>query len=483
LTGRIDKLEGSSGDALQQELALLMEKLAAQRAREFGPSSERKGKGTGSKDEPSEPRTGHGPTPQPNLEVIEEHFQVTEPGSCDVCGGVPADWPGQVEESEEITVVERKFILKKILKHKARCQCGTCIVTADGPPKVITGGRYSLEFATAIAVQKYLYHLPLARQERWMVSNGLTVTRQTLWDQIDALASHLEPTYQALLRYVLTAPVVGADETTWPMLEGKKKWWAWAVGRPDAIYYMISPTRSHKAAAQLLKEFAGTVMTDGYAAYGTLRKARKSIGKATFVWAACWAHVRRKYVHCEADYPDAEEAVRLIGLLFSIDREVTEQEFASEEEQLAELGRQRATKSRAVLSELRQWRTDQRPLEKSSFGRALTYMDNLWTRLVIFIDDPMVPLTNNLIERGMRGPAIGRRNHYGSKSRRGTQVAALMYSLLETCKLVDVNPEKYLETVTRRAILTPGAVLLPHEYAAEIAASAAIESTESEKAA
>ena len=83
--------------------------------------------------------------------------------------------------------------------------------------------------------------------------------------------------------------------------------------------------------------------------------------------------------------------------------------------------------SAEVLEELKQWRTTQHPLKKSSYGRALQYMDGIWLRLKVFLTDAQVPLTNNLLERGMRGPAIGRRNHYGSKSLRGTQVAALLW--------------------------------------------------------
>ena len=129
-----------------------------------------------------------------------------------------------------------------------------------------------------------------------------------------------------------------------------------------------------------------------------------------------------------------------------------------------------------MLDELKQWRTTQRPLKKSSFGRALQYMDGIWLRLKVFVNDPLVPLTNNLLERGMRGPAIGRRNHYGSKSLRGTGVAALFYSLVETCKLVGVSPTAYLSEAAGRAIAAPGAVLLPHEYALEMGIVAPIQS-------
>ena len=69
-----------------------------------------------------------------------------------------------------------------------------------------------------VACSKYLDHLPLARQVKMMAREGLAVDTQTLWDQIEALATHLEPSYEALPAYVLSKPVVHADETPWPLL-------------------------------------------------------------------------------------------------------------------------------------------------------------------------------------------------------------------------------------------------------------------------
>src|SRR5438046_10588942 len=98
-------------------------------------------------------------------------------------------------------------------RQKYRCGCGGGVVTAPGPAKLVGGGRYSVDFAVSVAVAKYLDHLPLARQVRQMARVGLTVDTQTLWDQLLALSHHLTPTYEALVGDVLTAPVLGADET------------------------------------------------------------------------------------------------------------------------------------------------------------------------------------------------------------------------------------------------------------------------------
>ena len=187
--------------------------------------------------------------------------------------------------------------------------------TALGPPKLIPGGRYSIGFATAVAIAKYADHMPLARQVRQMLRAGLTATTQTLWDQLFALSRHLEPTYEALHAHVLSAPVVGADETTWRLMEPNrpKTWWAWSVTSTDAVYYQIHPSRSAAAAAALLGNYDGIVICDGYAAYSALRKDRAAAcdGPAPFTLAHCWAHVRRKFFEAEPHDPRAGEMLDL----------------------------------------------------------------------------------------------------------------------------------------------------------------------------
>src|SRR5262249_54583465 len=156
--------------------------------------------------------------------------------SCPQCGGVLKAWEGQFEESEEIDVIERRFVLKKHKRQKYRCTCNACIETAPLPEKLFDGARYSIDFAVEVAVAKYLDHLPLERQVRVMAREGLVIDSQTLWDQLNVLAKRLGPAHQRLHQHILEQPVIGADETRWP-LWGKKRdesklWQVWAVVAP-----------------------------------------------------------------------------------------------------------------------------------------------------------------------------------------------------------------------------------------------------------
>lgn len=457
LTRELLAAQGADASVLQLRLAELERQLQQARAALFSPSSEKRPRS----DEPSRAEAekgkqrGHGPRQQslPTLEVV--HTLEEADTCCPQCGGTLRPMAECYEEAEEVDVVERHFVLKHHKRQKYRCACNACVETAPGPQKLQPGGRYSVDFAIEVAVHKYLDHQPLERQVRTMAREGLVVDSQTLWDQVNALARVLESPYGALLRYQLSQQVLGADETRWPLLgsPGQAKWHMWALTSPKAVFHRVEDTRGADAARQLLQGFSGTLMTDGYAVYDALAKA----SQGRFGVAHCWAHVRRKFLECAA--PEAQVAVEFIGELYAVERE-----YKQGPPELSRLHALRQEKSRAVLARLHAWALEVRVLPESALGKALGYMGSLWTGLTRFVDDARVPLDNNATERALRGPVVGRKNHYGSRSRRGTEVAALFYSLLESAKLAGVEPRAYLRTATLAA-LRGEPPLLPHQLA------------------
>jgi len=471
LTAELARLRGDARPAAELELEFLKELLAQRERALFGASSEQRPRpATPPPSAPPAARPGHGPTAQPALPPIDVVHELDAADlTCPQCGGTLREMPGQTEDAEEITVVERRFVLLKHRRKKYRCACNGCVDTAPGPLRLATrpdvrGRRYSPTFAVEVAVSKYLDHLPLERQARVMAREGLTIESQTLWDQIEALATVLQPTYAALRRYVLTAPVVGADETWWRLLQGpeSKRWWAWSVTRDDAVTYTILESRSQDAARQVLDGYRGIVLADGYGAYAALARAGPG-----FTLAHCWAHVRRKFVEAEPHYPaPCAEVLDLIGQLYAVERACPGADpAASEETRAATLdlrARLRREQSSAIVEAIRAWAYQQRALPESSLGKAIAYMLGLWPGLTRCLDDARIPLDNNATERGLRGMVVGRKNHYGSRSKRGTEVAALFYSLIESAKLCGVEPKAYLLQATRAALENPGTVTLPH---------------------
>jgi transposase len=383
------------------------------------------------------PRSQFGNTPQPKLEHEQRVFELDEADkSCPQCGGGLEPMEGVFEESEMVDVVEVSYKVVQVKQQKYRCRCGGCVETALGPRRATAGSRYSLGFALQVMIRKYLDHLPLERQVRILRRFGLKVTSQTLWQLLDALERKLQRTYRALFDHVMAEPVIGLDQTGWKRLSSKKSkpWQMWCLTAPGVVYHSIRDDKATKTFVELVGDFEGVIVCDDLKTHGA--GAREGPG---IVLAGCWAHVTRRFQEAVEDHPDAQYAVDKIGELYAIDAEA--------EGDLGKLAQLRQQRSRAVLDELKQWLWAQASLKTLSIGKAARYAVNTWERLTRFVEDPRIPLDNNATERGIRGPVVGRRNHFGSKSQRGTQVAAVMYTLLETAKLHDVDPAEYLAAV------------------------------------
>lgn len=476
LCAQLATLQGKSESAqLQLELTKLQEQMAVMQHKLFGRSSEKtphiepSQAGDGKKP----PRRGHGPKEQLALPVVEKLHEIPESErTCPFCRGPLVPLGEQTEDSEEITVVQRRFVLLKHKRQKYRCGCNAAVETAPLPLKLIPAGRYSVEFAIEIAVHKYAYHLPLERQVKMMRNEGLLVDSQTLWDQIEALAKKLKPAYDQILAHILASEVIHADETRWMLLQkgGSKQWHAWGLSTQEAVYYHIDPTRGAQVLVDLLPAYQGVVIADGYIAYQTLAR-----GSPKLVLAHCMAHVRRKYLEALPAYPQCQVAIDLIKELYAVERTLPSLHglVGTERQEALDLRKKvRQKESAPLMDALHAWALEQSALPGSLLDKALSYMLNLWPGLKVFLADPRVPIDNNLVERDLRGVVVGRKNFYGSKSLRGTQVAAVFYTLLETAARSGLDPRQYLLAATRHSLETPGAALLPWQMVSSQPSSA-----------
>lgn len=303
-----------------------------------------------------------------------------------------------------------------------------------------------------MATNRYLDHLPLERQARRMQRHGLQIGSQTLWDQFDKLAEHVETTYLGIRQWILGGGVLGMDETTWRLMKkgGTKTWQLWTMCGRGAVWFALRGSRSGETAADLLQDYSGWLVTDGLASYD--KAARRSQGVVRQV--ACWAHARRKFVDCEPNHPDAcEEILDLIGDLYEIESRARDPDEGCG--LLAWRLKLRQEESKPKLDEIKAWADNQKVLPKSGLGKAISYMKGLWPRLIQFAEHPEVWIDNNPSERSIRGPVVGRKNFYGSRSVRGTEVAAMLYTIFETAKACGVKPRDYLRRVVENDIKTP----------------------------
>lgn len=472
---------------LEAKLAALLEKLARRDRQLFGRKTERRSADNAAAGEASEATpeakaqarkkkkkgTGHGPTPQPALPVVEVvHTLVDEGLRCRHCGGELGPLGTEAEEAELIALEERRLVLERHLRMKYQCPCcNTGVTTAPGPVKLIPGGRYALSFTLEVAFLKYLAHLPFERQAQLFRHEGLKVTTATLFDQVDALATTLTPTYQAIWKALQQEPVLCADETPWAVLSNghtaNERFYAWCAVGSQFVGYRLLDTRSAEGAATLLGSFSGTLMVDGLTSYPAAAKGAAG-EPPKWLTVNCHAHARRKFVECEQHAPDESRfVIDLYQQLYAIER--------AGREPGADLAALRAAQSRPLVDQLFAWARDQQArrdvLPASGLAKALAYLLNHETGLRAFLDHPAVPIDNNAAERAMRAPVLGRKNHYGSRSRRGTETAAILYTLIESAKRVDVSPKAYLEAAVEWALSRPGAVLLPDEFKRQLDAA------------
>lgn len=453
-------LKGLSGEALEAQLRLIERELAEAVTRAQGGGSERRPHKDEDKETPAKkPQTGHGPQKQPDLPIIEVvHKLDAADQACTDCGGHLDEWPDQFEESEEIDVVEIAYVKKKHRRQKYRCRCGAKIETALGPFKLVPGGRYSADFAIHVAIAKFLDHLPLERQVSRMKRSGLEVTTQTLWDQTWALALALEPTATRIHKHVLEQDVAIGDETHWKRLEEKKNGFTWTLVTTTATSYKVLKTRSNESADKMLEGFAGTLVTDGYAIYLSQSKKRG------FVLAHDWCHLRRHMIDAESTSPkEAAEFLDDIGKLFLIERELAQKcEGLEDAVKHALIFETRQSRSKPIVNAIGQRANELRVVPGTPLAKALTYLDNQWPGLIVFLTDPRVPITSNAAERALRAPVLGRKNYLGSRSDRGMKAAGILYTVLATCVQNDVDPTKYIR-LALEARARSEEIPLPHE--------------------
>jgi len=434
---------------LQQTLALIEQ--LSRSAPAAPPPAETPAASSPSK--PVKERERSGPTGQPMLPCVEQVFELDAPDmTCPSCGGDLRPMKGQFETSEMVDVVEVRYRVVKVQQQKYACKCGGCIETAPGPERATRGGRYSLDFAIKVAIDKYLDHIPLARQRRILRRHGLKITTQTLWDQLHVLGRRLEAASRALLARVLAQPVIGLDQTGWKRLESKggKPWQMWCVTAPGVVVHRIRDNKGAETFKDLVGAYRGVIVCDALKTHEAGARGNDAIALA-----GCWAHVLRKFEEAAVDHPEARLALQWVGQLYEVDDRAD-----GDLEKKATL---RASESAEVIAAIKTWAWSQASLKTLSIGNAAAYVVANWDRLTRFLKDARIPLDNNATERGIRGPVVGRKNHYGSRSRRGTEVAAHLYSLLETAKLHGIDPARYL----RDAALADarGEVLMPWDVA------------------
>lgn len=377
-----------------------------------------------------------------------------QPATCDCpeCGGQMRKLGEDV--SEMLDYVPGAFT---VIRHvRPKLACGRCskVVQLPAPSRPIERGMPAPGLLAQVIVSKYADHCPLYRQAAIYQRSGIQLDRATLASWVGAASNLLAPLVDALGRHVRSAEKIHGDDTPVPVLDpgrGKTKTGRlWTYVRddrpsgskdPPAVWYQFSPDRKGEHPKRHLKNYKGILQADAYSGYGDVYATGKVLE------ASCWAHSRRKFydVLVATKAPLAAEAIRRIGLLYAIEREI--RGLKPEERLVA-----RQERSAPILVDLHAWllATLQTVSAKSSLAGAIKYTVVRWEEMTRFCRDGRIEIDNNTAERSIRAIVIGRRNYLFMGADTGGERAANIYSLMGTCLLNGIEPYAYLRHVLER---------------------------------
>jgi transposase len=388
------------------------------------------------------------PLPETLPRDVVEH---PAPCACPKCGG--ALRPLGEDVTEVLDYVPGSFRVIRHVRPKLSCRGCEAIAQAPAPSLPIHRGLASPGLLAHVLVAKYADHLPLYRQAEIYARAGVDLDRSTMADWVGQTARLMRPLVDAVGAHVMSAERVHADDTTVPVLDpgrGKTKTGRlWCYARDDqpfggqaapAVIYCYSPDRKGEHPRQHLAGFRGILQADGYAGYAGLYD--RGVTEA-----ACWAHARRKFfdVHASTQSPLALEALQRIAALYTIEATIRGQ---PPDARLAA----RTAQSAPLFTALRQWleKTQARISGKSDLAGAIRYTLSRWDALTLVLRDGRACIDNNAAERSMRPMTLGRKNWLFAGSDSGGHSAAATYSLIQTAKLNQLDPENYLRQVLQR---------------------------------
>jgi transposase len=398
-----------------------------------------------------------------------ERVIIPGPTACACCGGARLSRLGE-DITETLEVIPKSWKVIQHVREKFSCRDCEKISQAPAPFHVIARGWAGPSLLAMVLFEKFGQHQPLNRQAERYAKEGVPISLSTLADQVGGCTAALMPLFKRLEAYVLSADRLHGDDTRVPVLaKGKTdtgRIWVYVrddkpfggPAPPGAVFY-YSRDRAGKHPQAHLANYTGIFQADAYDGYGKLYQLGRTPGP--ILEAACWVHARRPFF-VMADLaenarrkaqgkkpvvisPLALEAVRRIDELFEIERAINGQSPERRRAVRQEL-------SAPLVANLEAWMREQRA--KLSHGndvaKAMDYMLKRWSAFTRFLDDGRICLSNNAAERGVRGIALGRKSWLFCGSDRGGERAAVMYSLIVTAKMNDVDPQAWLADVLAR---------------------------------
>ena len=437
-----------------EQLSLIQEEnLQALTDTIFGKKSERYKKKNKQDDgnQPKTPSKPHVKKPSeryPNLPIRHETITIDPIPSCDTCNIQMFD-TGMRETSEQLTVIPKRYEIVEQGRVIYGCSCHHAPVTAPTPARIIPGSSYSDEMITDIALSKYCDLIPINRYVGIANRAGIVgLPANSLIETTHPFADFVSPVYTLIKQGVLRSRVLKADETPHKMLEGdkKKNWYLWGFSTDVYCYLECRDTRSGDIASDILiKSKCEVLVSDVYRGYDKAiritNEHRVEQGLPRIVSAHCNAHARRNFFKMWPKYKESEFYLDHYHEIYDLNSKAKGQPPPEVLKLRAEMKPRFEEMRLKAISELSSYSS------KGKYAKALKYFINNYDTLTFFLTDADVPIDNNAQERNLRSHVVGRKTWYGTHSHRGALTAAIMFTIVETCKLNQVNPREYFESL------------------------------------
>jgi len=351
------------------------------------------------------------------------------------------------DKSEQIDYVPAKVSVIEHVTPKYACKKCESIKSAQKPQSPLPKSMATANFIANVIIQKYENHIPLYRLSKILEREGIDIPDNTLGNWVMGAATILELLMDTAWQEINNVTRLQADETSVKILKPDKKGYMWAYHSLDEdnrfILFEFNLSREAAVAENRLRYFQGKLQTDGYSGYNGLRK------NPYIISLGCMDHCRRKF----ADAIKASNANKTgvagkifakINALYKIERQIKD----SSNEYRHEIRNQ---ESAPILDEIYALAKSVSAPPQSALGKALTYLKNNWTYLTEYLQHPDMPMSNILIENQIRPFALGRKNWLFVGNVKSANHSALLYSLIQTCKLNGINARQYLVAVLNRA--------------------------------
>lgn len=454
-------------DLTEEQLNLVLQEHLAELKKDiYGASSERYKKPVPKpkKQEPPAPRIKKPSERYPNVTIREIPIKLDPLPGCDVCGKQMSD-SGMTEDAEQLTITPKKFEILKYMRSIYRCQCQSCMKTAPTIPRIVDGSAYSDEMIMDVALSKYCDLIPIERYVQMAARSGvMNLPPNSLIDLTHKFAEFVKPVYDLIKQGVLNTRVLNADETPHKMLEGsdKKSWYLWGFSSARLCFLECHDTRSGDVASEILtKSLCEVLVSDVYSGYNKAIRLtnveRAKSGKNLIKNGNCNAHARRYFFKIRDKYPEADFYLDQYHEIYQLNSE-------SKGKPLDEVLKYRE-KMRPYFELMRKKAIEEiaRYYKGNKYYQALNYFIENYEGLTLFLTDPEVPIDNNAQERLLRSHVVGRKTWYGTHSERGAETAAILFSIVETCKLNGVNPREYFKNLVQD-LLQGKNPYTPNEY-------------------